>query len=68
VGESVEKDFVREEALASTVCERVRWEGAIPCPIAQGGSQVRVVFTTQEHWEMVNKEAPSLQRAHNARF
>jgi len=68
VGESVKKDFVREEALARTVWERVRWEGDMPRPIAQGGGQLRVAFTTQERWEMVNKEAPSLQCAHNAGF
>jgi len=59
---------VREEALARTVCVRVHWEGDMLRPIAQGGGQVRVAFTMQERWEMVNKEAPSLQRAHNARF
>jgi len=46
----------------------MHWEGDMPRLIAQGGGQVRVAFTRQERWEMVNKEAPSLQCAHNARF
>jgi len=49
VGKSVEKDFVWEEALARTACERVCWEGDMLHPIAQGGGQVQVAFTTQEH-------------------
>jgi len=68
VRESVEKDFVQEEALARTVWERVRWEEDMPHPIAQGGGQLRQAFTMQERWEMVNKAAQFLQCANVAEF
>jgi len=62
------KDFVRKKALARTGCKRVRWEGDMPRPIAQGGGQLQLAFTTQERWEIVNKEAQFLQRADVAEF
>jgi len=68
VGESVEKDFVWEEALARSGHERVCWEGDMPHPIAQGGGQLQLAFITQECWEMVNKEAQFLQYANVAEF
>ena len=40
----------------------------MPRLIAEGVAQLRLAFTMQEHWEMVNKEVTSLQRAHNMRF
>jgi len=59
---------VWEEALARIGYKTVRWEGDMLHQKALGGGQLRLVFTMEKHWEIVNKKVQFLQQGNEREF